>query len=239
MGSKGMKIVKVVVGSILGIVVVALIALRIIAPEPANVPGSTVVAHGLNYFVRPGFWQKGEVVRTPVEDWSFVKKFPTVVMETRSPYFIPHSVRVGARPRKSDPSNPDAKEDLLYIPSAQYRMEKGFPDRLWTSNVYRDPRVRMKVGDKIYEMTLVLVTDRTEAEGVWGRNPEYWSNEGGQERMVGYQHIYRAYQRNIPEFGSPTKPRDFSGLPGARRPSTPRPEGSAPAGAPPAPLIAP
>jgi hypothetical protein len=97
-------------------------------------------------------------------------------------------------------------------------MEKGFPDRPWTSNVWRDPRIRMKAGDKLYEMTLVLVTDKAEAEAVWGRNMEYWSKEGGREQLVGYQHLYRAFQRNVREHGEFKHPRDFSGLPRAGRP---------------------
>ncbi len=207
MGTGAGRLVKRGALAVLAVVVVALVILRIAAPEPANVSGRVVVEHGLNIFVRPAFWQRGEVVTTPVRDWSFLKKFSSVVLETRSPWFIPHSVRVGAR----------VFDNKVYIPSAQYRMEKGFPDRLWTSNVWRDPRVRMKAGDKIYEMTLVLVTDKAEAEALWGRNMEYWTDEGGQERLVGYQHLYRAFQSNVVENGEFTKPRDFSGLPGARR----------------------
>jgi hypothetical protein len=206
MASKAVRVLKIGVLAVVAIAAVALIVLRIAAPEPANIPPRVVVEHSLNIFVRPGFWQKGEVVRTPVEDWSFMKKFESVVIETRSPWFVPHSVRTTAR----------IHNNQVYIPSAQYRMEKGFPDRLWTSNVWRDPRIRMKAGDKLYEMTLVLVTDKAEAEAVWGRNMEYWSKEGGQERLVGYQHLYRAFQRNIAEHGEFKNPRNFSGLPGPR-----------------------
>lgn len=203
-----MKWLKVGVSVVVAVAAVGLLAIRIIGPEPANVPGGVVVSHGLNYFVRPAFWQKGELVTTPVTDWSFVRKVPTVVLETRSPYFIPHAVRVGAIP----------KGDRLYITNAQYQMDKGYPDRLWTSNVFRDPRVRLKVGDKLYEMTLALVTDKAEGEAIFGRNPEYWTDEDGQERQIGYQHVYRAFQRNITEHGQPTKPRDLTGLPGGRLP---------------------
>ena len=35
----------------------------------------------------------------------------------------------------------------------------------------RDPRVRMKIGGKIYEMNMVLVTDRAEVAQITGRNP--------------------------------------------------------------------
>ena len=203
-----MSIVKRVLVGLVALVALALLAIYIIGPEPANVSGNIVVQHGLNYFVRPGFWQRGEVVRERVDDWSFVRKNGTIVLESYSPWFIPHSVRVGTVAKGKD----------LYITSAQYRMEKGYPDRLWTSNVWRDPRVRMKSGDKLYELTLVLVTDKTEAEKVWGRNPEYWLEENGQQRQVGYQHLYRASQRGIVEYGEPTRPRDFSGLPGGRKP---------------------
>ncbi|MBM3777307.1 MAG: hypothetical protein FJW23_03575 [Acidimicrobiia bacterium] len=195
-------------GITIGVLLLGLVVLRFVGPEPANVSPRTVVEHQLDIFVRPGFWQTGELVTTPVEDWSFLKEFSTVVIETRSPWFIPHSVRTTAHSRDNGTK--------LYIPSAQYRMEKGFPDRLWTSNVWRDPRVRMKAGSKLYELTLVLVTDRAEAEAVWGRNMGFWTKENGVERQVGYQHLYRAFQRNVTEFGEFTKPRDFSGLPGAQ-----------------------
>jgi len=209
MKSKATRVVVICLAAIVGVLLLSLAVLRFTGLEPASVPGNVVVASGLNYFVRPGLWQQGEVVRTPITDWSFARKFSSVVVETQSPWFIPHSVRVSAIPRGN----------LLYIPSAQYRMEKGYPDRLWTSNVARDPRVRLKMGDKIYEMTLVLVTDRVEAESIWGRNPEYWlQDEKGQDIQVGYQHLYRAFQRNIPEYNTPTLPRDYSGLPGGRRP---------------------
>src|SRR5262245_41280416 len=104
-------------------VVLGLVVLRFTGLEPANVPGSVVVEHGLNYFVRPGLWQRGEVVRTPVTDWSFVQKHPSVIVETRSPWLIPHSVRTAIIVRNNQ----------VYIPSGQYRMDKGYPDRLWTS----------------------------------------------------------------------------------------------------------
>ena len=41
----------------------------------------------------------------------------------------------------------------------------------WTRNVSRDPRVRLKMGDKIYEATVALMTDRDEVAGVMGRDP--------------------------------------------------------------------
>ena len=77
------------------------------------------------------------------------------MLETRTWYGIPHSVTLGLTPRGS----------LLYIRGTEQgsRLDKGFPyAKAWWTNVIRDPRVRMKIDGKIYEMTVVLVTDRAE-----------------------------------------------------------------------------
>ena len=36
----------------------------------------------------------------------------------------------------------------------------------WNEDVIRDPHVRIKIGDQIYDRTAVLVTDPAEQEGV-------------------------------------------------------------------------
>jgi len=85
-------------------------------------------------------------------------------------------------------------------------MDKMFPyDKSWTANVARDPAVRLKIGGKLYDATVVLVADRAEAAAILGTTPEMWEKgPDGQKRLVGYMHVYRVFQRNIPEFGSPT-----------------------------------
>jgi hypothetical protein len=200
-----MKALKTGVGALLAVIAVALLILRVTGSEPADTDPNVVMSHGLDFFVRPGLWQRGEVVRTPVADWSFVQDYRTIVLETQTPYFIPHSVRVSANSRNGQ----------LYIGSGQYRMDKTAPwDKFWTGNVTRDPRVRVKIGDKIYELTLVLIANRADVEALFARNPEYWEKgPDGQERQVGYQHFYHAFQRNIAEFGTGTLPRVLTGLP--------------------------
>src|SRR5579864_7252459 len=94
-----MKALKLGVGLLAAVVVVALLILRVTGLEPADTDPDVVISHGLNFFVRPGLWLRGEVVTTPVADWSFVKNYRTVLLQTRTPYFIPHSVRVGAMSR--------------------------------------------------------------------------------------------------------------------------------------------
>jgi hypothetical protein len=193
-----MKIVKVVLLLIVGMLAVTLVVLRVTGLEPEYLDLNQLRAHHM--IARPGLWLKGEVVTTPVTDWSFVDKVEhpgrslnTVLVETRTAYFIPHSVR----------TIPTVRNGQLYIRSHQDRMDVQFPnDKSWTSNVARDPRVRIKIGDKLYEATMVLVTDRSQAITFLGRNPETLQKDtDGQEHVVGYDHVYRVFQRNIPEYG--------------------------------------
>lgn len=204
-----MKIVKVGIVVIVGILALPLLTLRVTGLEPEYLDLNQLRAHHM--IARPGLWLKGEVVTTPVTNWSFVDKIEhpgrslnTILVETRTPYFIPHSVR----------TMPTVRNGQLYIRSHQDRMDVPFPnDKSWTSNVARDPRVRIKIGDKLYEATLVLVADRAQATAFLGRNPEILqSGPDGQEHVVGYDHVYRVFQRNIPEYGGDQPSPSTAGL---------------------------
>jgi len=194
-----MKALKV--GLLLVVVVLAatLLTLRETGLEPEYLDLDQLRAHHM--IARPGLWLKGEVVTAPVTDWSFVdrvehpgRSLNTVLVETRTPYFIPHSVR----------TMPFVRDGRLYIRSHQDRMDVQFPsDKSWTANVARDPRVRIKIGDKLYEATMVLVADRAQAIALLGRNPEaVQKGPDGQDHVVGYDHVFRVFQRGIPEYGA-------------------------------------
>ena len=100
----------------------------------------------------PGLWLKGELVTTPVTDWSFTDKFETVNVQTRTPYLVPHSVTTYCV----------SYNGQLYLTSV-YRAGLTYPHgRHWNENVARDPHVRIKIGDKLYDRTLVYVTDQDE-----------------------------------------------------------------------------
>src|SRR5947209_2578352 len=76
-----MKRFFVIGGSLVVIgVVVALLALCIVGLDPRE--------------RRPGLWLTGERVATPVTDWSFTDKHPTIYIQTRSGYLLPHSVTI-------------------------------------------------------------------------------------------------------------------------------------------------
>jgi hypothetical protein len=202
---------KLKVGAILILVIlgVTLVTLRFTGLEPEYLDLNQLRAHHM--IARPGLWLKGEVVTAPVTDWSFVNEVPhpgrsinTVLVETRTPYFIPHSVR----------TMPFVRNGVLYIRSHQDRMDVQFPrDKSWTANVARDPRVHIKIGDKLYEATMVLVADRTQAIALLGRNPEVReTGPDGQEHVVGYDHVFRVFQRDIPEYGGDQPAPSVAGL---------------------------
>ena len=193
-----MKIFKVCIVHTAIVLALTFFTVRLTGLEPEYLDLNELREHHM--IARPGLWLKGEAVTTPVTDWSFVDKVEhpgrslnTVLIETRTPYFIPHSVR----------TIPSVRNGQLYIRSHQDRMDVQFPrDKSWTANVARDPRVRIKIGDKLYEATLLLVADRAQAIAIIGRNPEtLQKGDDGQEHVVGYDHVFRVFQRNIPEYG--------------------------------------
>ena len=204
-----MKKLKVGFALIVAIVGVTLITLHTTGLEPEYLDLNQLRAHHM--IARPGLWLKGEIVTTPVTDWTFVDKVEhpgrsinTVLVETRTLYFIPHSVR----------TMPFVRNGVLYIRSHQDRMDVQFPnDKSWTANVARDPRVQIKIGDKLYEAIMVLVADRAQAIALLGRNPEVReTGPNGQEHVVGYDHVFRVFQRNIPEHGGDQPSPSVAGL---------------------------
>ena len=123
-------------------VVVALLVLRVVGLDPHE--------------RRPGLWLTGEHAATPVPDWSFTDTYPTIFIETRSRYLVPHSVTITCV----------AHNGQLYLTSV-YREGSPFPQgKRWTANVMRDPHVRLKIGDRVYDETLALVTDPAERQAV-------------------------------------------------------------------------
>ena len=129
---------------------------------------------------------------TPVTDWSFTDAVETVKLQTSTQYLLPHSVTTYCV----------STNGQLYLTSL-YRAGLTYPQgRSWNTDVARDPHVRIKIGDKLYEATMILIADRAQAIAVLGRNPETLENgPDGQEHVVGYDHVYRVFQRNITEYG--------------------------------------
>ena len=138
-----MKIVLRILGGIVAVLILTLIVLRVHGYPPRN-----------NH---PGLWLTGDLVKTPVTDWSFMEQYQTIEIQTNTWYMIPHSVTATCA----------SYNGQLYLTS-NYPAGRKYPEgRSWNRNIARDPRVRLKIGDKLYDVVVkYLVTDPTEEEVV-------------------------------------------------------------------------
>ena len=100
---------------------------------------------------RPGLGLSGEVMNDAISDWSFSDDHPEIFLETKTWYMVPHSVTTVCA----------AVGDKLYVPTLYYQGGE-WPDKVWNSNVASDPRVRLEMGGKLYELDAVVVEDPAE-----------------------------------------------------------------------------
>lgn len=160
-----MKKTLIVAGAVVACLVIALIVLRVVGLDPRE--------------RRPGLWLAGEVVTTPVSDWSFTDTYQTIFVQTRSWYGLPHSVTVTCT----------AYDGHLYL-TAVYRPGQEFPrDRLWNRNVMRDPHVRLKIGTKVYAGTLAVVADGAEKDAVLAAKTKKYPRPAGADKSR--VHVFR------------------------------------------------
>jgi hypothetical protein len=96
----------------------------------------------------PGLWLKGELVTTPVSDWSFTDKIQTVKVQTQTRFLLPYSVAAWCVVYNGN----------LYVTS--YR------GRRWVEDIIRDPNVRLKIGSQVFDRTFSLVSDPDEKAAV-------------------------------------------------------------------------
>lgn len=137
------KLVKIV-GSIIIVLAAVLLVLSLTGFEPKGCPPTD---RSLSCRV-PGLWIKGEPVTTPVADWSFTDKIPQIKIQTQTPYLLPHSVTIWCAVYNGN----------LYVTS--YR------GRMWVEDIIRDPHVRLKIGDQVFDRTLSMVDDPAEKAAV-------------------------------------------------------------------------
>jgi len=131
-----MKRLWKIVGGVLACLILLLLVFRVTGLEP----------HG----TVPGLWLRGNPVTTPVADWSYTDKIKTDFLQTNTPYGLPHSVTTWCIAYKGE----------LYLATSKAAT------RDWPHNVARDPHVRLKIGDQLFDRTLVVVTDPVEREAV-------------------------------------------------------------------------
>jgi hypothetical protein len=94
----------------------------------------------------------GEVRSGPAGGWSFTADVTQIQLETNPDE--PHSVNTWCV----------GLGDRLYVPTSMIRGPKSPAERVWVKNVTNDARVRVRVGDAVYERVAVRVEDHVELE---------------------------------------------------------------------------
>jgi hypothetical protein len=137
-----MKILLKVIGGVAVCVILALVALSITGLDPKE--------------RRPGLWLKGDVSSLPA-DWAFADKNTTLLVETHPWYLIPHAVTVWFVTYKGN----------LYLHS-DFSDGRTYPGgRSWTAGIARDPNVRIKIGNQVFDGKAVVVTDPAEIDALF------------------------------------------------------------------------
>ena len=102
---------------------------------------------------RPGTWLRGEVVETPISDWTFSNEHMEVFLQTHPWYGVPHSVTVVV----------GTNGDTLFIPSIYFQEPKRYPDgKYWNGIVDTNPDVEIKIGDQLFPRRIRLINDPAE-----------------------------------------------------------------------------
>jgi hypothetical protein len=149
-----MRLVKIV-GSTVIVLLAVLLLMSVTGFEPKDCPPTD---KSFSCKV-PGLWIKGEPVTTPVSDWSYTDQIPQIKIQTQTPFLLPHSVIIWCAVYNGN----------LYVTS--YR------GRQWVENIVREPHVRLKIADKVFDRTLSMVDDPVEKAAVLqakGRKYPQW-----------------------------------------------------------------
>ena len=101
---------------------------------------------------RPGTGLSGTLAADQDPDWAFVEGRTRAWVETHTRYLVPHSITVSAW----------ADDGKLYVGCREC------DTKVWPRNVARDDRVRIKIGDSIYERRAIRITDPDERAAVLG-----------------------------------------------------------------------
>jgi hypothetical protein len=106
---------------------------------------------------RPGTGVSGNLAEIQNTDWSFLSDRNQIYVETRTRYLVPHSITV----------NSWVADGTLYVGC------RACDAKYWPTNVARDDRVRLKIGDDVYERRAIRLNDelRRKALGVPAAEP--------------------------------------------------------------------
>jgi hypothetical protein len=121
----------------------------------------------------PGGWLLGAEVAEPVDDWSFANDVPLCQIQVRAG-ILPHSINLNCM----------ASQGRLFLSCAQCE------GKTWSTAALADPAARLRLGDRVYPVTLERVVDDATLDEAWraretkvGRDPDrpreagWWSFE--------------------------------------------------------------
>ena len=100
---------------------------------------------------RPGLWLSGDLAKGPVADWAFTADHREIMIETQTPYWVPHSVTILCA----------SMGGRLYVAAREPAGKR------WLDHVDRDPDVRLKIGDRLFEQRLALIEGAAAREAVY------------------------------------------------------------------------
>jgi hypothetical protein len=110
----------------------------------------------------PGGWLLGEIVTEPIADWSFANETPLCQVEVQAGN-VPHSINLNCM----------SSAGLLYLSCARCE------GKMWSTAALEDPAARLRIGERVYPVTLTRLTDDAELDAAWraretklGRDPD-------------------------------------------------------------------
>ena len=140
---------------VIGSIVIALVVLLVIVRITGFDSGECSTTPSWSCRI-PGLWLRGNVVTAPVTDWSFTDKIADLRIQIRTAYLLPLSVTTDFA----------TVNGQLYV-ECTYPAGVEYPHgRRWNEFIARDPHVRIKIGDQLFDGTLQLVTDPGEKQAV-------------------------------------------------------------------------
>jgi len=136
----------------------------------------------------PGGALAGDIGPTKVDDWSFAADVENAQLETRPD--DPHSVNTWFAPIGRN----------LYVPTSMIRGPKTPGERSWVMHVEQDDRVRIRLGDSVFERRARRVAEGSdeyaEARAALEVRYEIEPEDRDPERVIW---IYRLDERAAPE----------------------------------------
>jgi len=136
--------------------------------------GAALASCGRPTLLLPGGALEGQVATTP-DDWSFTDEVDTIQLETLPA--DPYSVNIWVI----------ALDSHLYVHAGANRST-------WVENMESDPRVRLRVGEAIYELTAARVATQEEFDRFSDAYEKKYDRRPGNEN-VAEAYLYRLTPR--------------------------------------------